>query len=163
MSTYKYYVEKVNLKKDNNLIKSFSYPYKSALYTYASTPQLNKNDITEEPTESLSKNPPFISSITSFPTIKPFILSTNCPSIIQNNKTIPSNNINSQVNNTNNNNNINSILIIVLPTVSITVLIMLLIFYKFYYLKYKKYNKFKKRDIENELELDFGINYIEDY
>jgi hypothetical protein len=159
---YKKYVKEYIFDLNTKNIISYEINYLNAL-----NPNLNSINyyFTSEPTEqTTSELPSQVISYTNIPTSRLIQtprptdtlieLDTNCPSMLNTTKPIP---IKILTNNTENKNE-TKIFIISVCCVTIFLLIFLLYFYK-YYVRYKKRNDENKK---NDLDIEFGISYIDD-
>jgi len=115
----------------------------------------NRNYYTLEPTELFSYSPINLptNSPTYLPTYLPTNLKTDCPTVF-NSTNLPT--VQLVIENSNNDKNI---LIITLPIIFF-ILILFLLLYKYFYLKYKNKQRKLKTD---ELNLDFGLSYVDDF
>jgi hypothetical protein len=169
MSNYKKFVEeyKINYKLFGNNIKDFSYPRTYASFSlsipmYHSSKYYSMYMSNREPTEKKYTSEPSENDYTSEPTekkytIKPSNLYTKCPSIIVNESFNPT--VYKDIQNINVENKNNNVLIISICIVSFS-LCFFVTFYKFCYLKYKKKLERRKKD---DLDLNFGLSYVDDF
>jgi len=170
MLKYKDYVVefKVNSKFSGNK-NYFSYPIKNAKMTDAYfEPSFNAKKVdyyTAEPTEHISVSPTTLLHRTGLPTmhtISPTTLlqyTTQCPSTKNITTFMPTIKFD---NNNNNNNNNNLIISLTVSLSTIFFSVFLFMIYYNCYLKYKKQIQLERQKKENELDLSFGLSYVDD-
>jgi len=181
MPKYKDYVEefKVN-SKISDKHNYFSYLIKNAKMKTHFEPIFNEkkdNYYTTEPTERISLSPTIV--LPTMQTISPISLlpyTTQCPSIKNATSFMPTikfdnnsnNSTNNNNNNSNNNNNNNNDLIIGLTLPLSTIVFSLVLFTIYYYKYHLKYIKQRQLEQErqekkNELDISFGLSYVDDF
>ena len=177
MPKYKDYVEefKVNSKisgKHNYLFYLIKNAKMTDTHFEPSFHKKTENYYTTEPTERISES--YITTLPTMQTISPTIgLSYNSqfPSIKNTTTFMPTikfdnNNNNSNINNNNNNNDLIIGLTVPLSAIVFSLVLFTIYYYK-YHLKYKlqkeiKENKERQENKENELDLSFGLSYVDD-
>jgi hypothetical protein len=173
MSKYTDFVEefKVNSKIPNKH-NFFSYLIKNAKMTDTHfKPTLNAKNVdyyTTEPTEHSSISPTTLLPRTVLPTmhtISPTSLlsyTSQCPSIKNITTFMPTIKFDNNNNNNNNNNDLIIGLTVPLSTIVFSLVIFTIYYYK-YHLKYIKQRQLEIQKKEKELDLSFGLSYVDDF